>query len=88
VRATGQLHVVIAGGAYTSLPLSIPNNTRITVTQSSHDHAPAHRQPCCLPHLLVASLQLAGSFNRLTWHTIECGDLRAASGGCVAGVSS
>lgn len=35
VRAAGQLHVVISGGAYTSLPLSIPNNTRITVNISS-----------------------------------------------------
>jgi hypothetical protein len=37
VRAAGQLHVVIAGGAYTSLPLSIPNNTRVTVTHLLHD---------------------------------------------------
>jgi hypothetical protein len=35
VRAAGQLHVVISGGAYTSLPLSIPNNTRITVGDQS-----------------------------------------------------
>ena len=74
VRAAGQLHVVVAGGAYTSLPLSIPNSTRITVIRSLHDHALAHRQPCCLPHLPVASLELAGSL------------YRAASGGCVARV--
>lgn len=43
MRAAGQLHVVIAGGAYTSLPLSIPNNTRITVS----DQVTAHRLHCC-----------------------------------------
>jgi hypothetical protein len=79
VRAAGQLHVVIAGGAYTSLPLSIPNNTRITVSHLLHDRAPAHRHPCCLL-LPVATLDgavnalsmpdpgLHVSIDRLTWH--------------------
>ena len=44
MRAAGQLHVVIAGGAYTSLPLSIPNNTRITVS----DPARPGRVHCCV----------------------------------------
>lgn len=42
VRAAGQLHVVITGGAYTSLPLTIPNNTRITVGHAVAYWAAAH----------------------------------------------